>query len=429
MNFLGLDIFRAGLKGKPGAKIHYYVMPHWPGNTLNSWRRQFYGDLGHGMKVVNLFEFRPVQAAYTENHCSLPAMYAEVRKAFYELGQFEDIIQDGSVQPGQAALWFSEAGDIWGDNEHPFGAGKRTLYIAIRHQQLPLDIVIDEDATAGDLKAYRVLYLADRHVGRGASQAIADWVAAGGRLLATADAGMFDEFNKPNTILREVMGVVPKTPEQDPEAQPIQFVKQDLPWVEPLDTVTWRGTGSTDATSAGDAVRQMPVVGIKRRFQSQGAEVLATYADGSPAVSRKAVGQGSAIYCGFLPGLSYFYPAIPRRPVDRGSSDDSMAHFIPTKFDSLASTLVGLPAEGLGLPVTSSVPLVESSVVRSTHGTVIPLVNWSGEPIKKLTVTVILGGLGDKAELASGRPLQAESKEGKRVFTLELDVADALILR
>ena len=27
------------------------------------------------MQVVNLFEFRPVQAAYTENHCSNPETY------------------------------------------------------------------------------------------------------------------------------------------------------------------------------------------------------------------------------------------------------------------------------------------------------------------------------------------------------------------
>ncbi|MEX0712564.1 MAG: hypothetical protein WD278_09455, partial [Pirellulales bacterium] len=50
MNFINLDLLRAGMRGKPHLKIHYYVMPHWPGNTPNSWRRQFYGDIAHGMK-------------------------------------------------------------------------------------------------------------------------------------------------------------------------------------------------------------------------------------------------------------------------------------------------------------------------------------------------------------------------------------------
>jgi len=100
-----VDMYRCGIKGKKDAKIHYYVMPHTPGNTTANWRRQFYGDIAHGVKVLNLFEFRPVQAAYTENHCSDPAMYQEVRTSFHELGTFEDIVQDGSVRrPGGAVV-------------------------------------------------------------------------------------------------------------------------------------------------------------------------------------------------------------------------------------------------------------------------------------------------------------------------------------
>src|SRR4028118_925569 len=119
MNFLQIDQFRAGIKGKPDARIHFYVMPHTPGNTVNSWRRQFYGVLGHGAKDINLFEFDPVQAAYTENHTSWPEMYQEVRRSLHELGQFEDIIQDGQVRPGVAGLWVSEAGGMWGKAPQP----------------------------------------------------------------------------------------------------------------------------------------------------------------------------------------------------------------------------------------------------------------------------------------------------------------------
>ena len=62
--------------------------------------------------------------------------------------------------------------------------------------------------------------------------------------------------------------------------------------------------------------------------------ILATFgADGSPAVLRRALGSGSAVYAAFLPGLSYFRPALPRAmPVDRGASDGSGSHFIPHAF-------------------------------------------------------------------------------------------------
>ena len=101
MNAINLDLFRAGLRGKPDRKILYYVMPHWPGNTPASWRRMFHNALGHGMKIVDLFEFRPVQAAYTENHVSNPETYATVLKTFRELGQYEDIVQAGQRRPAE----------------------------------------------------------------------------------------------------------------------------------------------------------------------------------------------------------------------------------------------------------------------------------------------------------------------------------------
>ncbi|MEO5618669.1 MAG: hypothetical protein ABIS67_12955, partial [Candidatus Eisenbacteria bacterium] len=211
MSAISLDIFRAGIRNQPNAKIHYYVMPHWPGNTPASWRRQFYGAIGHGAKILNLFEFRPVQAAYTENHVSLPAMYQAVRQGLHELGTFEDIVQDGQVMPGVAAMWFSETGDVWDNSRSPFDAAKRTLYLAVRHQQVPLDVVVEADALAGDLKPYRLLYLSDQNVSRAAAKAIADWTEAGGRLFATAGAGMFDEFNQPNEAMRRLLGVEQKS--------------------------------------------------------------------------------------------------------------------------------------------------------------------------------------------------------------------------
>lgn len=427
MNLLELDLFRAGLKGRPNGKIQYYVMPHWPGNTPASWRRQFFGDLGHGMKVVNLFEFRPVQAAYTENHSSLPEMYGEVRRGLSELAKFEDVVQAGEVRPGIAGLWFSETGDIWNDNRDPFAAGKRTLYIAIRQQQLPLDVIVDEDALAGDLKNYRVLYLADQHVNRAASKKIAEWVAAGGQLFATAGAGMFDEFHEPNRTLRDLLGIEPTALDEPATADKnIVFEKQDLPWAEPLDTVRELKV----AGAANQAfLAPMPVFGARSRFRTVGSLTLAKFSDGAPAVALKSTGAGAAMYCGFLPGLSYFHPALPKRPADRNSAADSLAHFIPTAFDLRAVALVAWPAAGVARPVACSNALVETSVIGSAKGTVITLVNWSGGPIKGLMVTVAFPTPEGKAELASGGAVKATAAQGRRTFELDLDVADALILR
>ncbi|MCX5661831.1 MAG: beta-galactosidase trimerization domain-containing protein, partial [Planctomycetota bacterium] len=426
MNFLQTDMFRAGLRyGPPTRAIQMYVMPHWPGNTLAGWRRQFYGVLGSGARIINLFEFRPVQAAYTENHVSLPEMFLEVRKGLFELGGFEDIVQDGHVRWGDVALWYSQTGDIWG-NPHPRGAAKRSLYVAIRHQQVPLDIVDEEDALKGTLKTYHALYLTDSNVSTAASKAIAAWVADGGRLFATAGAGMFDEYNAPNTVMRELLGVDQQSLEDS--GLVIQFEKQDLPFAKPVAQVTWNG---------GAGERKLDVYGTISKvklFQPEGDKMKTTtqiqgkFADGSPAVTVRRYGKGLTTYCAFLPSLTYFKPAIPLRPVDRGSTDDAMAHLIPTAFDAGADELIGSVVADLPRAVVCSEKLVQASILDGPKGVLIPLVNWSAGPVKGLKVT-LTGKFPGKATLAGGGKVAVAADNDKTVLTLDLDVADAIVLR
>jgi len=254
-------------------------------------------------------------------------------------------------------------------------------------------------------------------VSRAASKAIADWVAAGGRLFATAGAGMFDEFNQSNEILHELLGVEQVALE---EKAKILFIKQDMPFTEPMDTATWQ---------APAGAVQMPVIAARSRIELRGAEVQGTFLDGSPAVTSKGTGKGFATYCAFLPGLSYFKPAMPLRPMDRGATDDAMSHFIPTRFDAGAAALIGAPATGVARPVLCSEPLVEARMIRAEQGVLMPLVNWSGDRVEGLTVAVAADVPTEDVTLASGKAVQIVVENGKPVFTLDLDVADALILR
>jgi hypothetical protein len=287
--------------------------------------------------------------------------------------------------------------------------------VAVRHCQAPLDFVIEDDALDGTLGHYKVLYLTDKHVSRPASEAIAQWVKDGGRLFATAGAGMFDELNRPNTVMRDLMGIELEAIEA-PDDKQVGFIKQDLPFSEPLDAVT-----------AGDV--KMPAIGVRCRLKLKDARAVGTFADGSPAVALRRVGNGYATCCAFLPGLSYFKPAIPLRPVDRGSTDQAMAHFIPTQFDAGARALIEEPLADLVPPVVCSEPLVESTVIEAKGGTLIPLVNWSAGPVKGLKVTATIPLPAKSAELAGGGALAVAREDGRTVFTLDLDVADAIILR
>ena len=428
MNGLLLDLFRAGLRYRPEGAIHFYVMPHWPGNRPDSWRRLWYSSLAGGMKIANLFEFRPVQAAYTENYVNKLAMYREVRRAIYETAAFEDIVLDGHVAEGAAALWYSDTGDVWDVHRAPFGPNKRSLAVAVRHQQLPLDIVDEADVQRGTLNHYRLLYLADSHVSDVASRALADWVKRGGRLLATAGAGQFDQDNKPNEALRKLLGITPGVIDL-PADSAVDYEKQDLPFARVFDRVTWQGDLASLPAS--------PVVGARDRFipvPDAKLNILATFADGSPAVVSRDVGRGQAIYAGFLVGLSYFQPAIPMRPADRSIRDDGLAHFIPTAFDAGSGALVGLPARDVARTVRASEALVQSGVIESPRGDAVILANWSGQPQPTLIVSVADTLVRKRTPvLATGGRVEELGADpdapGRSCYRIGLDVADALLFR
>jgi hypothetical protein len=106
-----------------------------------------------------------------------------------------------------------------------------------------------------------------------------------------------------------------------------------------------------------------------------------------------------------------------------------MSHFLPTDFDPAASALIAMPAAELTRPVECSEPLVETTVIESKHGLLVPLVNWSGKPVKPLRVTLNFNAPAKKVSLAGGGSAKVAREEGKTVVTFDLDVADALILR
>jgi hypothetical protein len=414
MNAIDVDLFRAGLRHHPDWPIHMYVMPHVPGNHPDSFRRLFYSDLAHGTRIFNLFDFRPAVHSYTENYVNGTEMYLTVRTALHELGTFEDVIQEGTVQPAKVGLFFSETGDAWEDDTPPFGAGKRSLWLLLKHRELPLDIIVEEDLEDGTLSSYEVLYLTDRHVSRAATRKLAEWVSRGGTLVATAGAGLRDERDQLNRPMMELLGI--EETELSIEHEPVDLEKRDLPWATPVGTVS-------------TAEKTFPIFSARSRVRAVTSSVEARLEDLAPAATRRDVGKGHAVYLSFLPGLSYLRPALPRVPVDRNSRLDSMSHWLPETVDATAGDLAASPCARVKRPVSASVPFVESSVIRSPSAIVIPLVSWSRSARRGVRVDVGIPLEGRRAELASGGKLSELPLAGGRSFVLDLDVADAIVLR
>ena len=427
------------------ASMLMYVMKHWPGNTNNSWTRQFYADLAHGVDRFDLFHLVPSTSGYTCDYVDADGgAYPTVRGALNALGSFEDIVAEGIVQPNGAAvaLLYSESADIWYGSVGSYGAGLRSLYIAWRHAQVPVQIFTEDDCTAGRLFHADVLVVTVPNIADAAGKAIAEWVKAGGTVLATASGGLLNEYNQTNVHMQALLGVSQSgvwRGLQDSFNGTVDLIKQDLQFVSTLDTVTLTAPVAEELALSGSNL-SMACKGAKSVFEvssNAAASVIATFSDGSPAAIRTPVARGSSYYLGFLPGLSYFDPAIPLRPVDRGSTDENFNHFLPTAFSDVARALITLPLadrlktnDSSVVPVRSTEPLVEVGLIKAAGiGYALPCINWVGKLLTEFTVTLQDDSIALRtASLASGGALAIS--EDKRSFTFALAAtADVLVLR
>ena len=174
---------------------------------------------------------------------------------------------------------------------------------------------------------------------------------------------------------------------------------------------------------------KLPVLSVRAKLKAKGGEVLAKFANGSPAIIRSTPGKGETLSCAFLPGLSYYHGSVPLIPADRSSAADSLSHFHPTDLHTAVRELIARPARDLLRPVTCSEPLVESCIVETKTASVITLANWSKGPVKNLEVKLAVKFPNKKITRASGKPLKVEKEKDGLTLTLDLEVADAVILR
>jgi len=413
-----------------GAKYHklpimMYVMPHTPGNTPRDFRLSFYTAVAHGAKLINYFCAVPLCVGYTENHILTDdlAMWKAVHDVTHEAGIFEDYVLDGTVRPAQVGLLLSSVDEILtGDTNFKgaiHNAERKAIYYALRHSQIPVDFVTEDDVIDGRAKSYKLIYVTQQYLHSKAVRALTDWAKAGGTVVALCGGGFRNEFAKPNPGAEALYGAKSGGIEKDPAFAQI-LAKQDLPPAKPLATAKW-------ATLSG-----VEVIAWKQRLQRADGKALGRFPDGSPAVIEKRHGKGRAILFGFLPALAWLKSGLPLRPPDRGATNADYNHFLPTEMDeALRRRLVDdfLP-DGFVRPVECSERLVEATCIDTPKPPclAVPLMNYTGEPIAKLTVTV--QGLAKTKSVRSIEQgtLKPTFEGGAMTVTLPLDVTDMLLI-
>jgi hypothetical protein len=104
-----------------------------------------------------------------------------------------------------------------------------------------------------------------------------------------------------------------------------------------------------------------------------------------------------------------------------------MNHFIPTEFATAAKDLLTLPLanrmnDSAVVPATPSNALVEVGLITAPgKGSILPCINWAGQPLANFSVSMNFAIKFTKASLSSGKPLTAtKGGNGFPAFSFDL---------
>ena len=439
-----VSAFRAGAKYN-NDPIHMYVMPHSPGNTPRDFRLSFYTALAHGTKQINYFCASPDVVTRSENHIAVDdtPMWKAVHDVTHEAGILEDYVMDGKVRPAQVGLLLSSVDElIGGINNQSLAAHnneRKAIYYALRHSQVPVDFLTEDDLVDGLANNYKLIYVTQRWMHSEALNALKKWTEKGGVSIALAGGGFLNEYNRANSEANAFYGVksqklaedpnldkwVPRKDPKNPNSDRFTLLtKQDLPLYVPFDQVTWgEDEGKVDAG----------VMVWKQALAPSDGKVIGTYKDGKPAIIEKQHGKGRSVLFGFLPGQAYLKSGLKVIPADRGAIDDSSTHYLPTKMDKvLRDALVKayLP-EDFQRQVNCSVAMVESScidTVKPKKRLAVPLMNYTGENIEKLKVEVPGITKASSVKSVEQGVLKATFADGQMTVELPLNITDMLLI-
>ncbi|HVE41576.1 MAG TPA: hypothetical protein VNM14_16915 [Planctomycetota bacterium] len=378
-----------------------------------------------GAKLIYWYTFGPDYVKGDSFAESEPALEATARAAGI-LGRAEDLLYGSAwaaspeiavVNPRSSELWNRFAG-----SPAPYENAK-WIYAALAHAHLPVDPIDEGMLETADLSRYKVIYVSGTHLTSAAAATLAAWVQAGGVLYTSGGGLQHDETNGPLTALAPLLGLEGRGPvELWSKVQPYGATALEL----------YAGSGPEISGSLGTFV---PVVGREPLKPAAGTELLAKFADGGAALTRRLAGKGQVWVAGFFPGLEY--SAGVRR------EDFDMAR----DFDAARRSFVTAAAlERVKPVVDASAPLVEGLLLRNgANGTrAVTLMNWGYRvkgpvgkktqkeliPLKDVTVTLrITGDVSKATSTVLQKPLAVQkTADGIRILLPELLEGDVLRL-
>jgi hypothetical protein len=425
---------RAGTKYN-NQPIHFYVMPHAPGQSAANLRRSMVYAVGAGAAHIDSFWVGP-EENYTENFVAwgYNDTFRVLRESILDSGEVEKVSIGGKIRPGRVAVVLSKATDfnetrlLIDKAKDPFLSRSKNapaqvqqiicrkdqqmLYLALRNSQQGVDLVTEDDIKDGILRNYDVVYFAGEWVDHNAAKTLDAWVRGGGVLYATAGIGHLNEFNETEAGLSKILGLKGSTTSKNLY---VSRTLLELPQAPAIGTITMDG-------------QKIPAIGMKQVLSPDTAKVLGTWEDGSAAVTVNNYGDGKAFAIGTLAGNSYMKTGLRLTPWARGGYK---MVYNPTDFDAAATKLVrlGIDAKPITREVVASNNFVESVVIDKGNSTLVTLTNWNNGPVKDVKVSVRLPAAPKSIrQIAANKTLPVTYADGMATFSVDLSEADYVLI-
>ncbi len=402
---------------KNNGRFGGYIVPRSGGDRRDGMMQKILCLIGSGGKAIKYFVFGPEYMfpgnCYSENAKVLPSM----AEAHQMIGAAEDLLWPGERMAPEVAILMPRSSQAWDlrDKPHPMDIMDCTntrlnkltvdymaevfdLYVALQHASIPVDFVDEDNLTPEGLKAYRVLYVTEPDVPEEGHRGLAQWVEDGGTLVTVTGAATNDRYGDPCNVLSKATGIEEKARK-----------RLLVPKVSRLKSVG-HGKGTLGEFTA---------VGARGHLTSTRGDVLATFDDRSQAIMNVSVGNGRVVHFSWFPGMSYMKSATKTKDGLPAGFSDSIRDWIvqPTQL------------AGVQPPVVLDHALVEAPVLISEKGAAITMLNWNGEPLKNVNVTVRLPFEAKSVKSVKHGDIHFQSSNEGLKFSLPLDSADIIMVR
>lgn len=420
--------------------IHYYVMPHAPGQEPGFLRRNMVLSVGFGAKHIDNFWVAPAER-FTENYVSwkYKDTFRTLSESIYDSAEVEKFVVEGKVRPAQVAIVMSKATDynesrlMVPKEKDPFAAQcknapkeinqtlcrkeQQMLYLALRHAQHAVDCITEEDILDGYLKNLKVVYFAGEWIDNRIIPKLEEWVKAGGVLYCCAGCGHKNQYDEPEPAMLKLLGL--KEIKTTKNAYHMRTLLE-LPLCERIDTIAAKHFPDDKIT----------VIGMKQQLVSEhDTLIFGKWSDGTTALTRRDLGNGKVFAIGTVAGTSYMKHGLRVTPWARGG------HHMLYNPDGFKISDISVVHGGMDFSQVKPVGkcsnnLVESIVLDHKDGTLLTLVNWTNSPVKDLEVQVRMKDAPKTVRTVSGqRNLAFTAKDGVVTFRLDLAEADYVVLR